>query len=355
MPHPSSIKALVFFLLSFVAGGAGAVTGKIAAGESHTLFVDGSAAYGMGSGAQGQLGKLNAKRRNPTPVALGITEVRHVVAGANTSVFIKKDGSAVFLGHNFGTGKAEFTPITIPLNDVRDVAVADSGLLVVAGGNLYRWDMVARHEPEQIKLYNIKQVAAGDGYAMALDASGNVFTWGSNRFGQLGDASYLDSIEPRLVATGIKSITAGRLHAVVINQNGEGLAWGNGTNGKLGDGSGLEAPFAVKVKGPALKSISAGEVNTVAVTSDGGLLAWGEHHYKSSDTLLMSFVPQSIGELKNVREASTAAGHVVVLTNDGELFTWGANDRGQLGLPGKAKASFAPVPVHKLTIEEAGM
>lgn len=355
MAYPSSCKILVFLLLSLVAGGAVAVTGKIAAGESHTLFIDGNTAYGMGSGAHGQLGKEYAKRRNPAPVALGITDVRHVMAGAKTSVFIKKDGSAVFLGYNYGKQKSEFAPVAIPLADVSDVAVTNHGLLVVASGNLYQWDMAPKHAPEQIKLHNIKQVAAGDGYAMALDADGNVFTWGSNRFGQLGDASYLDSSDPRLVATGIKSITAGKLHAVVVNQQGEAFAWGNGTNGKLGDGTGLEAPFAVKVKGTSLKSISAGDVNTVAVTFDGGLLAWGEHHYKSSDTLLMSFVPQRVGELKNVREAVTAAGHVVVLTKDGELLTWGNNDHGQLGLPGKAKVSFSPVPVYKLTIEEAGI
>ncbi len=355
MLYQSSFKILVFFLLALGPGGAFAVTGKIAVGESHTLFVDGHAAYGMGSGAQGQLGKEHAKRRNLVPVALGITDVRHVVAGGKTSVFIKKDGSAVFLGFNQGTRKPEFTPATIPLTKVSDVAVTNVGLLIVADGNLYQWDMSPKHTPEQIKLYNIKQVASGDGYSMALDADGNVFTWGSNRFGQLGDASYLDSIDPRLVARGIKSITAGKLHAVVVDQHGAGFAWGNGTNGKLGDGSGLEAPFAVKVKGPALKSISAGDVNTVAVTFDGGLLAWGEHHYKSSDTLLMSFVPQRVGELKNVREAVTAAGHVVVLTNDGELFAWGNNDHGQLGLPGKAKVSFSPVPVHKIAIEEAGI
>ena len=87
----------------------------------------------------------------------------------------------------------------------------------------------------------IVQVAAGGIHAVALAADGSVWTWGANNAGQLGyptpGAQY--STVPHQVpgVSGVKQVAAGADFTVALRSNGEVWTWGGNDHGQLGDGT----------------------------------------------------------------------------------------------------------------------
>eukprot|EP01051_Picozoa_sp_SAG22_P029887 SAG22_NODE_11303_length_491_cov_0.915816_1_plen_80_part_10 len=68
---------------------------------------------------------------------------------------------------------------------------------------------------------------------------GDVFTWGSCDFGQLGHGRKVSINTPRLVLEGKKivQVDAGRYHTAALNAYGALYTWGCGESGQLGHGN----------------------------------------------------------------------------------------------------------------------
>ena len=79
---------------------------------------------------------------------------------------------------------------------------------------------------------------------MALDKNGNVWAWGNNRYGQLGNGVFSASsnvpvqvMKPGDVPlTGIISIDAGFFHSLAVDEEGNVWVWGANDFGQLGLG-----------------------------------------------------------------------------------------------------------------------
>jgi hypothetical protein len=76
-----------------------------------------------------------------------------------------------------------------------------------------------------------------------LLASGRVFAWGRNLYGQLGNGTTTNRTEPTEVKnlTGVSAIAAGFYHSLALRANGTVMAWGEDGWGELGNGWGNEA------------------------------------------------------------------------------------------------------------------
>ena len=73
---------------------------------------------------------------------------------------------------------------------------------------------------------------------MLLIENGNLLSWGLNNYGQLGDGSTIERWQPRLavrISGPIVSITAGLDHPLALNADGEVYSWGANTEGQWGD------------------------------------------------------------------------------------------------------------------------
>ncbi|MDD2999624.1 MAG: hypothetical protein PHV05_11235 [Candidatus Riflebacteria bacterium] len=86
----------------------------------------------------------------------------------------------------------------------------------------------------------IRTLCAGKEHAMALTESGKVYTWGRNNYGQLGLNNTTDRSTPvRVTATigslNITSISAGNYHSLATDEDGNVYAWGLQTYGRLGN------------------------------------------------------------------------------------------------------------------------
>jgi alpha-tubulin suppressor-like RCC1 family protein len=187
-------------------------------------------------------------------------------------------------------------------------------------------------------------VAAGSGHSLALTSDGAVFAWGANLFGQLGDGTTRATETPVAVASpaGVTftAVAAGGDHSLALSSTGTVYAWGANAYGQLGDGSTASVDAPVEVATPAgvtFTAIAAGTGHSLALASDGQVYAWG---FGASGQLgdgakLDSLTPVEVSIPTGTTISSIAAGgsHSLALSDAGLVFAWGSNVFGQLASP----------------------
>lgn len=256
--------------------------------------------------------------------AFAQASVNTFAASTNHSASIRPNGSLWLSGINFEGQLGDGTKLSSP-----------APVQVLPTGSSTRWS----------------QVATGTSHTLALTTDGHLQAWGGNCDGQLGDGTAHSHTTPVLVAmpeaaaqAQWKQIAAGTSHSLALTADGQLFAWGNNDQGQLGNGSSLDSPTPVPVSLPVSAStttwaqIAAGNDHTLALTTDGRLFAWGNNQYgqlgdgSNHDALY----PVAVGltkKLANLRWAYVAAGrfHTLAITDDGRIYTWGSNRFGQLG------------------------
>jgi alpha-tubulin suppressor-like RCC1 family protein len=137
-------------------------------------------------------------------------------------------------------------------------------------------------------------IAAGYEHTCALDPVGLAFCWGSNAKGQLGSVAIaaapgVHQDTPIAVSGGIPfvSITAGEAHTCGLTFGGQIWCWGSNERGQLGNsnvgpgnpGSSSPSPVQVSAAGLVFMAVSAGDQHTCALTTDNRALCWGDNQY----------------------------------------------------------------------------
>jgi len=188
----------------------------------------------------------------------------------------------------------------------------------------------------------IPAISAGDAHTVALKSDGNIWAWGSNSKGQLGDGSTTARTNPVPVLnlSGIVTIAAGGSHTVALRSDGSVWAWGYNAYGQLGDNSTIDKHTPVQVKGVSgngwlsdVTAVAGGVSYAVALKSDGSVWAWG---YNASgqlgdDSTDNSSTPVQVLNLSDVVAISAGGSHTVALKSNGSVWAWGYNAYGQLG------------------------
>lgn len=192
-------------------------------------------------------------------------------------------------------------------------------------------------------LSQVKSIAAGSNHTLALKADGTVWTWGSNSFGQLGDGTTTDSSTPVRVLEGVRAIAAGACHCLALKYDGTVWAWGYNADGELGLGGpttsdpfGVPTPYQVSNLSH-VSAIAAGDFHSLALTSDGTLWSWGSNVYgqlgngKNFDRYSPVQVTAAGKPITSVRAIAAGAYHSLALRSDGTVWAWGYNVHGELG------------------------
>ena len=228
---------------------------QIHAGYEHSLALasDGTV-YAWGRNNFGQLGKNDATDAHiPAAVqTLGTPMAGKVIvqlaAGNSQSMALASDGTVYTWGWNqhgqLGNGTT--------MNSRIPVAVVTAGT-PLAGKT-------------------ISQIAAGNAHALAMTDDGTMYTWGWNQHGQLGNNSTINSSLPVIVKTTgtplagkmITQITSGGSpNSLVLANDGTMYTWGWNRYGQLGNGTtGMDAktPVAVSTAPPSALAPSAPKV-----------------------------------------------------------------------------------------------
>jgi len=215
-----------------------------------------------------------------------------------------------------------------------------------------------------ISLPNPTSIAAGGAHT-CMSNDGSIHCWGSNQFGQLGVNSprlYLPvpvQVNYSGTSFGASSLAAGGMHTCAVTTMssyvGKILCWGNNTTGQLGDGGSFGSPVPVFTNsGSSLYTqVTAGFEHTCALRNDGIVQCWGSNQFGqlgNNTTIGSSGDPVPVHQLTNVTRVVAGFNHTCAIKDiDGtvnELWCWGANESGQLGLAdGVPSARIAPVQV----------
>ena len=188
--------------------------------------------------------------------------------------------------------------------------------------------------------------AAGFHSTAALTGDGSLFTWGLNLAGNLGHGCKINVSLPRKVEslTGIVGVSLGTDHMALVTRSGSLITVGQNLYGQLGQGqesdeseTTVTIPRIVEtLQGKRVVQVAAGTEFTVVLTVDGDVFTFGKNHNHClghPDPCTCQYVPLKVEALAEKRVLQVTAGyyHTAVLTTTDEVFTFGNGRYGQLG------------------------
>ena len=190
--------------------------------------------------------------------------------------------------------------------------------------------------------HTFSSLAAGSFHTCGVEtASANVWCWGQNSAGQVGDGTTVDRLNPTLVSSSRKfaSLGLGRTHSCATEQ-GSSLAfcWGLNATGQLGNGTSGNVPQvtpAEVVGGRAYTSLAGGDSHTCGLEkSTGTMLCWGANSsgQLGVGTTSASLTPGVVQSQSSISQIAVGAdGFHTCAVASGVAVCWGNNGHGQLG------------------------
>lgn len=180
------------------------------------------------------------------------------------------------------------------------------------------------------------QVAAGENFALALDSSGHVHTWGYAADGALGDgpptSEYRQSPAPIPGFIGVEKVAAGSHHAVALQAGGHMYTWGAGTYGALGQGDQTDRyqPHSVFIPDTVVNDIAAGHSYTLFIANGFVLGGFGlNDNWQLGDVgtdAQYEVLPVAINlSLVGLTRVFAGVNTGFVVNGQGDLHAWGGN------------------------------
>lgn len=374
-PQRSAIAFLIGSLLLALLNGCGGSSSNNTIPITEQLFYAHNVVFGnnstliaAGYNGYGQLGNGTLVTPDPivNPVSL-LPRVHGYAAGANQTIAFSGNSTMYAWGCNFRGRLGVGTKVP------------------TSGTKAYSAYPIPIQMPNTV-------VSVASGWQHGLAVAGpnrSVLSWGANTLGQLGNGglnNLSDFLSPLLVkgdsAAGtldrVVQVAAGGSHSLALREDGTVWAWGDNIYGQLGY---VTLPLAAYSLVPQqvmlapntpltnVKQIVAAGSFSVAVTNDGKVWAWGYNGYgqlaQPPGNLIYSATPKQVMEnqgtsanpvLVEFRAVKVSAGtlHVMALkadangNNTGEIWGWGFNERGQLGMGDELVFRYEPAQATKV-------
>ncbi|XP_060835591.1 E3 ubiquitin-protein ligase HERC2 isoform X3 [Rhopalosiphum padi] len=128
---------------------------------------------------------------------------------------------------------------------------------------------------ESLSGKGIVQIDCGSQFSVALSANGTLYTWGKGDYFRLGHG-FSDHVRKPKPVSGLQGkkivqFSTGSLHVLALTDDGEVYAWGDNDEGQLGDGTAhpitRPRPIAA-LKGKRIQQVSCGSAHSFAWSSD---------------------------------------------------------------------------------------
>jgi len=318
-------------------------------GHNLALLSDGTV-WSWGYNVYGQLGDGSSgddsNRSEPKQVT-DLTDVVAISTGEEFSVALKSDGTVWTWGNgrlgSLGNSKSSkgINTKEMPISDF--VALRETFI-----------------QPYPIKvesLQDVVSISTGAEHALALKNDGTVWSWGYNRFGQVGvfygenKEKVFDSPVQIIGLSDVIQVAAGRYHSLAVKKDGTLWAWGRNDFGVMGDGTATEhtqldadsfiesnnqdryVPQLVKDLKNVVSVKAVDQYYNLATLKDGSVMHWGADpfHVDTSGLSQGTKVPLNNDLFVGMKEISADSNRVIILKNDGTVWGRGSNHSGALG------------------------
>lgn len=203
------------------------------------------------------------------------------------------------------------------------------------------WDSseIVSHIPMKVDLPNkVKKISTGTGHACAILITKELYCWGGNSSGQVGNGETEASRLPVKVLENVIDVNANTASTCAIVSTdseimGAPYCWGYNITGQLGVGNKTDRSIPTPVNGGfTAKKIDLGAGFGCLIDSSDQLRCWGSNSngQLGDGTTIEKLSPNLVSSLVNVSEIRLGGSHLCALSNN-NFYCWGKNTNGQIG------------------------
>lgn len=346
------------------------------------LTADGSL-YMWGGNDYGQVGIGSTDNQDkPVKVLENVKEFRFPDDRNPLCAAVTKDGSLYMWGSdshgrlaNGQLGSKQLTPYKVEF-DRKDTKVANvyfpsdgvskNGAAITTDGELYLWGTNSYNEinssnsmyvtvPTRL-LINVESFTVYRGTCAAIEKSGALWLWGNNTYGIAGKIRTQSVVSPKEavhILDGVKEVHLNYENGVAVRKNGTLWIWGYGYGQMAGEGDNEQwIPQQQILPEEEIAGFYEDENygSKYALTAGGELYAWGSNAYgqlgisANAGTSTKNNTPAKIS-ISGIKEFTVQNGTCAALTKEGKLYLWGRNQAGQLGNGSTGGYSYLPTAV----------
>ena len=190
-------------------------------------------------------------------------------------------------------------------------------------------------------------------YEDARGSGGELWVFGSNSYGELGQNSQVDYSSPVQIPGSWSKVTSGKDESAAVKTDGTLWVWGRNNMGQLGQNAisnpadvGISSP--IQVPGTTWAEVQCAWNAILAKKTDGTLWTWGDGwggaSGQNSSTLDRVSSPVQIGSDTTWNKINRTPNAAYAIKTDGTLWAWGNNPDGKLGQNNRTQYS-SPVQI----------
>ncbi|XP_026048953.1 serine/threonine-protein kinase Nek8 [Astatotilapia calliptera] len=295
--------------------------------------------------------------------------------------------------YTWGSGIS--TPLRLPMlnTEVLQVSLGRTQKMgVTKTGRLITWEapsagsseaslpgVVEQIQPQFISRFlegqsgvTIKSVSCGDLFTTCMTDRGIIMTFGSGSNGCLGHGNFNDVTQPKIVEAllgyELIQVSCGASHVLAVTNEREVFAWGRGDNGRLGLGTQdtHNSPQQVCLPGDfEAQRVVCGVDCSMIISNQHSIVACGSNRFNKLglDMITAGEEPNPLNQVEEVHSYTPVqsaplntekivyidigTAHSVAVTENGQCFTFGSNQHGQIGSSSR-RSSRAPCKVSGL-------
>ncbi|WJX76445.1 hypothetical protein P8452_59864 [Trifolium repens] len=260
-----------FFIVSpsLVTFGQGVKITSVAVGGRHTLALsDVGQVWGWGYGGEGQLGLGSRVKMVSSPHLIPCIES---ASGKDRSSLNQGSSALVQCSNVPGSYVTE-----IACGGRHSAVITDAGAILTFGWGLHgqcgQGDNADHLRPTVVPSLlgtKVKHIAAGLWHTLCITVNGQVYAFGGNQFGQLGTGNDQPETLPRLLDTFENNlsriVSCGARHSALLTDDGYLFSWGWNKYGQLGLGDSVDRniPCRVSIPGCRPRNVACGWWHTL--------------------------------------------------------------------------------------------
>lgn len=334
--------------------------------------IDSTVVYACGHGQYGKLGN-GILGYHAVPIPAVIPDLRNIVqvaCGSNHTLLLAKNGIVYGCGSakngvigNVGTGDIPTVIENLPLitqiacGQYRSMFLSRDGTVYACGNGTFGSlgdGKIHDHDVEVPTLIpdfdGVIEIACGAHHNMFLKNDGTVYGCGNVDHGRLGIRGHHVGTPTRVpIVQDITQIACGGFNSMFLTEEKIVYICGDGHEGKLGDGDYDDHASWVPIPVPLQQTaqiVACGFMHNMIITENGNVYAFG---FNFNGALGLSIyqiaTPTRIPNFRNIKQIESKGDFTLFLTHDGTVYSCGSNRAGKMGIGENLEKTTIPTPI----------